>query len=201
MAEQCLRSFRLRFWGAAHGYLADVVDGPDLDADFSLRPNQLLAISLPYPLLEGEEARRLLHAVTTSLLTPYGLRTLDPHDSRYTGRYAGNQWQRDAAYHQGTVWPWLMGPYLDALLRVKGHTVEARRLARELLQPLLDHRGDAGLGSISEIFDGDPPHAPQGCSAQAWSVAEVLRIWIATAPSSEIVKSSHPTDAEIAIRG
>jgi predicted glycogen debranching enzyme len=183
LAESCRRSFRLRFWSCAHGYLADVVDGQDLEADFALRPNQLLAISLPYPLLEGEEARRILDAVTSNLLTPYGLRTLDPHDPRYTPRYAGNQWQRDAAYHQGTVWPWLMGPYLDALLRVKGYTEEAKGEARELLQPLLDHLGDAGLGSLSEIFDGDPPHTPQGCIAQAWSVAEVLRLWLETAPA------------------
>jgi len=181
LAEQCRRSFRRRFWSPAHGYLADVVDGPDLEADFSLRPNQLLAISLPYPLLEGEEARRILDAVTTSLLTPYGLRTLDPDDPRYCGRYSGNQWQRDAAYHQGTVWPWLIGPYLDAFLRVKHDSEEARQMAREILQPLLDHLGDAGLGSISEIFDGDSPHTPQGCVAQAWSIAEVLRIWRATA--------------------
>jgi predicted glycogen debranching enzyme len=186
LADACRRSFRRRFWGAAHGYLADVVDGPDLEADFSLRPNQLLAISLPYPLLEGEEARRILDAVTGSLLTPYGLRTLDPHDPRYAGRYSGNQWQRDAAYHQGTVWPWLMGPYLDAFLRAKGHSEEAKATARELLRPLMEHLGEAGLGSLSEIFDGDSPHTPQGCYAQAWSVAEVLRIWLATAPSEAV---------------
>jgi glycogen debranching enzyme len=195
LAEACRRSFRRRFWGVARGYLADVVDGPDLEADFSLRPNQLLAISLPYPLLEGEEARRILDAVAGSLLTPYGLRTLDPHDPRYTGRYIGNQWQRDAAYHQGTVWPWLMGPYLDALLRAKGYSEEAKTLVREMLRPLMEHLSDAGLGSLSEIFDGDSPHTPQGCYAQAWSVAEVLRIWLATAPS-EAGKAAQQREAE-----
>jgi len=117
--------------------------------------------------------------VGRELLTPYGLRTLSPKDSAYHGRYEGDRWQRDAAYHQGTVWAWLIGPYCTALRRVYGPTADTRRL----LEGLLAHLRQAGLGTISEIFDGDPPHTPRGCIAQAWSVAEVLRSWV-EAPSN-----------------
>jgi len=118
-----------------------------------------------------------VEAVTRHLLTPYGLRTLAPDDPAYRGQYGGDQWSRDGAYHQGTVWAWLIGPYVEAYLRVHGHTAEAKAGGRALLQPLLAHLRDAGIGSISEIFDGDPPHAPNGAISQAWSVAEVLRAW------------------------
>ena len=112
------------------------------------------------------------------LLTPYGLRTLAPDSRGYQGRYFGDQYLRDSAYHQGTVWPWLLGPYMSAYVKLHGRSEETRRYLRELIQPLREHLGRAGLGSVSEIFDGDPPHYPRGCIAQAWSVGELLRCWI-----------------------
>jgi glycogen debranching enzyme len=154
------------------GYLPDVVDGPDGD-DLSLRPNQIFAVSLPYPLLDGAEAAAVVDAVGRTLLTTYGLRSLSPDDPAYHGDYGGDQLRRDGAYHQGPVWPWLIGPYAEAHYRVYGD----RAAALALLRPFEHHLCDAGLGTISEIFEGDPPHMPRGCVAQAWSVAEVLRVW------------------------
>ena len=164
-------SFARRFWHEAGGYLYDVIDGPDGD-DASLRPNQLIALALGDDLVPPAQARAALDAVADRLLTPYGLRTLAPDDPRYQGRCEGDQPARDRAYHQGTVWPWLLGPYADAVLRVHG---EPQRLL-PLLEPFVAHLHEAGLGSVSEIFDGDAPHAPRGCIAQCWSVAELLRI-------------------------
>jgi predicted glycogen debranching enzyme len=168
------RRFNETFWYAAKGYLYDVVGegGPDA----SLRPNQILAAALTEDLLPPHRARSVYWTVRRQLLTPFGLRTLDPEDPRYRGRCEGDEAGRAAAAHQGTVWPWLMGPFADAHFRVFGHTEESRRTMRALLAPLRAHVRDAGLGSISEAFDGDPPHAPRGCFAQAWSVAEVLRV-------------------------
>jgi glycogen debranching enzyme len=114
-------------------------------------------------------------AVQRDLLTPYGLRTLSPHDPRYRGRYGGDQVARDGAYHQGTVWPWLLGPFITAYLHVSEDQAAAQQTAREWMETLYAHLREAGLGQISEIFEGDPPHRPCGCVAQAWSVAEVLR--------------------------
>jgi glycogen debranching enzyme len=116
--------------------------------------------------------------VTERLLTPYGLRTLAPGSAGYVAHYGGDQWARDGAYHQGTVWPWLIGPYLSAYFRVHGVSETTRRHARKLLEPLTAHLDGTGLGSISEVFDAEPPCAPNGCFAQAWSVAEVLRVWV-----------------------
>ncbi len=172
LAEQVAESFPRRFWYTPGGYLYDVVDGPSGD-DPSLRPNQIFALSLPFPLVGGEQAQSVLRVVGEELLTPYGLRSLSPHDPAYHGHYEGDIWQRDAAYHQGTVWSWLIGPYISAVHRVRGPQAETRRL----LEPLLQHLSEACIGSISEIFDGDDPFAPRGCVAQAWSVAEVLRTW------------------------
>lgn len=172
LAEQVEATFIPRFWYAPGGYLYDVVDGPSGD-DASLRPNQLLALSLPFPLIEGDKAESILHVVEQDLLTPYGLRALSPKDPAYHGRYEGDRWQRDGAYHQGTVWSWLIGPYLSALQRMQGTPAPLRHQ----LEPFFHHLKEAGVGSISEIFDGDPPHRPRGCPAQAWSVAEILRIW------------------------
>ncbi len=172
LAEQAQESFPRRFWYAPGGHLYDVVDGPTGD-DPALRPNQLLAISLPFPLIAGEQARSILETVAMELATPYGLRTLSPRDPGYRGHYQGDIWQRDSAYHQGTVWPWLIGPYLAAQRRVYGPQADVR----SQLAPLLDHLNSAGIGTISEIMDGDPPYTPRGCVAQAWSVAEVLRVW------------------------
>jgi glycogen debranching enzyme len=165
-------SFTARFVRADRGHLADVVDAPEGD-DWSIRPNQILAVSLPFPLLEGETARAMVDAVGRDLLTTYGLRSLDQHNPAYHGVYAGGPLQRDGGYHQGPVWTWLMGPYVEAYYRVYGN----RQNALELLRPFEHHLSDAGLGSISEMQDGDPPHFPRGCIAQAWGVAEVLRVW------------------------
>jgi predicted glycogen debranching enzyme len=178
-ADQAWASFQREFWYEAGGYLCDVVDGEQRDT--SLRPNQLFALSLPFPLLESDRAHRVLAAVEAQLLTPMGLRTLAPSDPQYVGRYEGDVWRRDSAYHQGTVWPWLIGPYVDAVLRVRGTTPAVKAAIRAQLAPLVQHLREAGLGSISEIADADPPHRPNGCPAQAWSVAELLRAWIATA--------------------
>ena len=173
--SQGMASFAARFWYAAGGFLYDVVDGPEGD-DGSLRPNQVIATALPETPLSADQRRRVVAAVAEHLLTPVGLRSLAPGDDHYRGRYAGDVWQRDGAYHQGTVWPWLIGPFIDSHLAVYGDQARARRP----LEPLAAHLGTAGLGSVSEIFDGDPPHTPGGCYAQAWSVAELLRSWLLT---------------------
>lgn len=165
-------SFLARFRHPDRAHLADVVDGPEGD-DWTLRPNQVFALSLPYPLLEEDEALEMLDAVGRLLLTSYGLRSLEPGDPAYTGSYGGDQLSRDGAYHQGPVWSWLLGPFAEAFHRVTGD----RGAALALLRPIGDHLRDAGLGSVSEIFEGDPPHLPKGCVAQAWGVAEFLRVW------------------------
>lgn len=172
LAGRVKASFSARYVRTGTSHLADVVDGPAGD-DWSLRPNQLFAVSLPEPLVEGSVAAGVVDSCARSLLTSFGLRSLAPDQPGYTGRYAGGPAQRDGAYHEGTVWAWLMGPFVEAYLRVHGDVTAARTL----LEPLIDHVGEAGLGSISEIFDGDPPHTARGCIAQAWSVAELLRVW------------------------
>jgi glycogen debranching enzyme len=171
-AERVRTSFLARFQQSAYPHLADVVDGPNGD-DWTMRPNQIFAVSLPYPLLTGAEAQAVVSAVGRSLLTSYGLRSLSPDDPAYRGTYGGDQYQRDTAYHQGPVWTWLIGPYAEAYHRCYGDPVAAL----EVLRPVEDHLRDAGLGSVSEILEGDPPHLPRGCIAQAWGVAEVLRVW------------------------
>ena len=170
MAARAEASFGHRFWVPGTGTLFDVIDGPDGD-DLSFRPNQLIALSLLYPLASRQEAKVIVEACRRRLLTPCGLRTLDPADSRYVGEYGGDQWKRDGAYHQGTAWAWLIGPYVDAAL----YAYEDPQQAREALNPILARVRTAGIGTLSEIFDGDYPHRPRGCIAQAWSVAEVLR--------------------------
>ncbi|MCA1666790.1 MAG: hypothetical protein LC793_05190 [Thermomicrobia bacterium] len=174
-ADATAAGFIRRFWDAERGYLYDVVDTPDGD-DAALRPNQCIALMLPTCPLPDADARAALAAVTAQLVTPYGLRTLAPTDPHYIGRYKGGPVERDGAYHQGTVWPWLLGPYVEAFLRLGG----SRAQARALLGPLVDTLRMAGIGSISEVFDGDAPHAPGGCPMQAWSVATLLRLWLIT---------------------
>ena len=172
LASQVGSNFRQRFWYERGGYLYDVIDGPDGD-DPSLRPNQIFAVSLPFAALYGPRARAVVEAVEHALLTPVGLRSLARDDANYVGRHTGDRWQRDGSYHQGTVWSWLIGPFIDAHLRV----FHDKARAAALLQGLLTHmEREAGIGTISEVFDGDEPHTPRGCIAQAWSVAEVLRI-------------------------
>ncbi|MCQ3980005.1 MAG: glycogen debranching protein [Anaerolineae bacterium] len=179
-ADTVAESFRRRFWFQQGGYLYDVIDGPEGDMgpdgrryDASLRPNQIFAVSLPFSLLNGMQAKAVVDRCARHLWTSYGLRSLTDHHPMYTGHYGGGQRQRDSAYHQGTVWAWLLGPFAIAHYQVYGDAV----LARAFLTPIKDHLTDACFGSISEIFDGDPPHASRGCFAQAWSVAEVLWAW------------------------
>ncbi|MBV8086689.1 MAG: glycogen debranching enzyme family protein [Chloroflexi bacterium] len=173
LVGQVSRSFRSRFWNPQTNCLFDVIDGPHGD-DASIRPNQLLAVSLPFATVFGPQAKAIVEVCREKLLTPYGLRTLAPEDPKYIGRYQGNQWSRDGCYHQGTVWPWLIGPFIDAYLKTHGD----KEQASAFLLPLIRHMDEqAGLGTISEIFDGDEPHTPRGCIGQAWSVAEVLRCW------------------------
>ncbi len=170
-AEGARTAFSAGFWDESLGRCRDVLapEGPDP----SPRPNQIFALSLPFPLLDEGRSRRVLDWVEVHLLTPRGLRSLAPGDPRYVGRYEGGVGSRDGAYHQGTVWAWLMGPTIDALLRYRGR--EGLRRAQDLLAGFEPHLDEACLGSVSEIFDGDPPHAPRGCFAQAWSVGELLR--------------------------
>jgi predicted glycogen debranching enzyme len=168
------RRFNETFWCAEKGYLYDVVG--DSGPDASLRPNQILAVALTEDLLPPHRARSVYWAVRRSLLTPFGLRTLDPEDPRYRGQYAGDERARLFAAHQGTVWPWLMGSFADAHFRVLGNTEETRRTMRALLAPLRAHVREAGLGFMSEMFDGDSPHTPRGSFAHAPSVAEVARV-------------------------
>jgi len=172
MAERTREGFT-RFWNPAAGYCYDVINGPDGKSDPALRPNQLFAVSLPHSPLNSDQQKAVVDACALHLLTSHGLRSLAPSDPQYIGHYGGTLRERDAAYHQGTVWGWLMGPFVSAHLRVYGNADQARGF----LEPLLHHISDHGVGSISEIFDGDPPFTPRGCFAQAWSVAEVLRVW------------------------
>jgi glycogen debranching enzyme len=161
------------FWNENSGCLYDVTNGEASDS--SIRPNQIFTVSLHYSMLPSERARLVVAKVQEHLLTPYGLRTLAPTDPQYRGRYTGGPVERDRAYHQGTVWPWLMGPFITAYVKVNGGSETARRQAAEWLAHLKDHLKDGGLGHISEILDGDAPQRPCGCIAQAWSVAEILR--------------------------
>jgi predicted glycogen debranching enzyme len=175
-AERALASFNQRFWYAAGNHLFDVVDGEKGD-DPACRPNQLLAFSLKYPVLNQDRWEPVLDVVARRLLTPVGLRTLDPSYPDYKPKYDGDIRARDAAYHQGTVWAWLIGPFIDAWLRV--HPGDLKR-ARTFLEGFSPALSAAGVGSLSEIFDAEAPFNPRGCIAQAWSVAEVLRCWVKT---------------------
>ena len=176
-AERARRAFNDRFWFAEGGYLYDVVDGPD-GSSAECRPNQLFAISLPHPVLDEARWQPVLNVVEAKLLTPVGLRSLSPDSPDYKPTYHGDLRTRDAAYHQGTVWGWLIGPWVDAWLRVHP---EDRAGARRFLGGLLAHLDEFGLGTMAEIFDAEPPFTPRGCIAQAWSVAECLRCWARTA--------------------
>jgi predicted glycogen debranching enzyme len=180
-AQRAAAAFNQRFWNASTGCLFDVVDGPAGD-DPAVRPNQLFAISLPFPVLAPERWPSVLGVVEKELLTPVGLRTLSPRHPDYKAKYSGDLRARDAAYHQGTVWPWLIGPFVDAWLKV--HPGQNARASR-FLDALLTHLDSAGVGSISEIFDAEPPYAPRGCIAQAWSVAEILRVMLLAEPAAD----------------
>lgn len=183
--ERGLKSFHDKFWNEECSCLFDVIDANHRpgENDAAVRPNQIFAVGgLPFPLLEGERAGQVVARVEADLLTPLGLRSLAPGDPNYKPHYEGDVWQRDGAYHQGTVWPWLMGPFVEAWVRVRGGTDAAKREARDtFLAPILAHLDEAGLGHISEIADAEPPHTPRGCPFQAWSVGEALRmeVWLA----------------------
>jgi len=177
MAEQVADSFAAAFWNDSASCLYDCIL-PDGTADAAIRPNQIFAVSLPFSPLSPQQQKQILQKIRQRLLTPYGLRTLDTDDSRYKGKYTGSQFQRDQAYHQGTVWPHLMGPFVEAHLRVNKFSKKSRKQALKLIEPLLQHLTEtACIGSISEIFDGDQPHEPRGCIAQAWAVAELIRAY------------------------
>lgn len=176
-AERARTCFNERFWNDKLGHLFDIVDGPNGN-DPACRPNQLLAISLPHPVLDESRWKTVVDICERDLLTPVGLRSLSPHDPAFRSTYEGDLENRDGAYHQGTVWAWLIGPFIDAWMKVyPGRHHEAR----SFLSRFPEHFGEAGLGSISEIFDAQEPHTPRACIAQAWSVAEVLRCWALTA--------------------
>lgn len=178
--DRALATFQVRFWDASRGCLYDVidVDHEPGKTDSRLRPNQIFAVGgLPYPLIEGERARAVVKKVEEHLLTPVGLRSLAPGEPGYRPRYEGDPRSRDSAYHEGTVWPWLIGAFVEAWVRSEGGNADARLRARERFLPSLrQHMASAGLGHISEILDGDAPHAPRGCPFQAWSLGEFLRL-------------------------
>jgi len=175
MATAVERNF-VRFWNATSGCCYDVIDAPGIGNDASLRPNQIFTVSLPYSPLSAERQKAVVDICAQHLLTSYGLRSLAPEERGYRGRYEGGQRERDGAYHQGTVWGWLIGPFVLAHLRVYGDA----KAAAGFLNPLEEQIYSAGVGTLSEIFDGDAPFTPRGCIAQAWTVGEVMRAWRAT---------------------
>jgi predicted glycogen debranching enzyme len=170
-ASRAAASFAAKFWYEEGGYLYDVVDGP-AGHDTSLRPNQLIALGSRRRILSLERGRRALARVSDELITIYGPRSLSRNDPRFCKTCFGDEPTRERAYHQGTVWPWLFGPYVDACRR---YAVEGVNLL-EILEPFFAHLREAGIGCVSGVFDGDPPHTPRGCIEQAWSVAELLRV-------------------------
>ena len=172
-AEQANKSFGEKFWFEEGNYLYDLLDEQGMP-DTSIRPNQLFAISLPFPLIENKKAEAVINCIRNKLYTPYGLRSLSPDDPAYNGHYVGNAFQRDSVYHQGTVWSWLLGPYVEAGMKTLGDVFRPEAIA--VIDRFSLHLNDVCIGSISEIFDGDTPHAARGCVAQAWSVGEILRV-------------------------
>jgi predicted glycogen debranching enzyme len=178
MAEETKKSFAEKFWDSERNHLFDVVS--ENGSDSSVRPNQIIAVALDFTMLDSVRNEKVVDVVHHELLTPCGLRSLARNDSRYVGVYAGDRRSRDKAYHNGTVWPWLLGPFTTAFLRVKGYTEYQREYASKnfLLTLFAEQIFKAGLGMTSEIFDGEPPHTPRGCIAQAWSVAEPIRAYV-----------------------
>ena len=175
LALRVHESFNSLFWFEEGQYLYDYVDGETRNS--AIRPNQIFAASLPYSMLSLARQRAVIKIVQEHLLTPYGLRSLSPKDKEYIGRYYGNVCERDRAYHQGTVWAWLIGPYISAYARAYTAQKDTTTSIKELLKPFYTHLLEAGLGTISEIFDGNLPHTPRGCISQAWSVGEILRAY------------------------
>jgi predicted glycogen debranching enzyme len=174
LADRLQTSFNQRFWNHESGYLYDVIDGESPAADAACRPNQIFSISLPHAVLSQDRWRAVVDIVRARLLTPYGLRSLSPDSPDYRPQYYGDLRARDAAYHQGTVWAWLIGPFADAWRRAAPHQSSE---VKSMLNAFARHLSEAGVGSVSEIFDAESPFTPRGCIAQAWSVAELLRVW------------------------
>ncbi len=190
LASMLKWSFNRTFWNEKAGCLYDVVNGGPPDP--TIRPNQIFAVSLRYSMLAESQARSVVNIVREHLLTPFGLRTLSPSDPRYRGRYAGGPYERDSVYHQGTVWPWLLGPFVSAYVKVKGGSEAARQEAARFFDAFPKHLREAGVGQISEILDGDFPHNPKGCFAQAWSVGELLR-----ALCEDVYQVARPPETEL----
>jgi len=174
MAATGRDSFNGQFWNSSENCLYDVINGDEKDG--SVRPNQIFAVSLTHSMLDPKRARAIVKKVEAQLLTPVGLRSLSPNDPRYVAIYTGSPLDRDAGYHQGTVWGWLIGHFVDAYRKVHSKDVRAKKRIDEILAGLREHLSEAAVGQVSEIFDGDPPHKARGCPAQAWSVAELLRV-------------------------
>ncbi|MEO8214074.1 MAG: amylo-alpha-1,6-glucosidase [Myxococcales bacterium] len=183
MAETTRESFNRLFWNDARGWLFDLVDTPDGGRDPALRPNQIFAVSLPHPVLDPRRWKSVVDRVNEALVTTCGLRSLSPDHPDFKPNYHGDLRTRDAAYHQGTVWSWLIGPFLDAWMKVYP---DGKDRARTLLTGLRSHLAEECIGSVSEIFDAEPPFRPRGCVAQAWGVAEFLRAWRLTAPGTSV---------------
>jgi len=181
LAKKAAENFKALFWNPEENCLFDCVfrnEKGRLIKDSAIRPNQILAVSLPYTLLSPEKEKAIVARVEQALLTPFGLRTLSKEHPEYKGHYRGGPEERDLAYHNGTVWPWLLGPFVTAYIKVNGYSKRSREDMRALLSGFESHLDDAGMGSVSELFDGDYPYAPGGCIAQAWSVAEILRAYV-----------------------
>jgi predicted glycogen debranching enzyme len=174
MAANIKDNFAAEFWNVETASLYDCINGDEKDA--SIRPNQIFAVSLPHTMLDGEKARKVVDKVESTLLTPVGLRSLAASDERYVPIYIGSPLERDAAYHQGTVWGWLVGPFIDAYRKTHSNDAKARGRVNEILSGFKTHLNEAMVGQVSEIFDAERPHTARGCAAQAWSVAELLRV-------------------------
>jgi glycogen debranching enzyme len=174
MAFEAQKSFNEKFWNEESGCLFDVVAASGVDA--SIRPNQIIAVALDFTMLNNDRSEKIVAVVQRELVTPYGLRTLASSDSRYSSMYVGDRRSRDYAYHNGTVWAWLLGPYVTACR--KAQSSSDYELRNRLVSLFTQQITQAGLGTVSEIFDGDLPHTPRGCIAQAWSVAEPLRAYV-----------------------
>jgi predicted glycogen debranching enzyme len=179
MANKAAQSFNEKFWNPKFNCLFDVLE-PTGGLDASMRPNQVFAVSLDFTMLSQEKNRKIVNVLNQELVTPYGLRTLSFDDPKFVGKCVGDRRSRDTAYHNGTIWPWLLGPYITAYLKVNEYTPQAKKYALEnLVVPLLSasiHKG--GLGTVNEIYDCDPPNDPHGCISQAWSIGEPLRAYI-----------------------
>lgn len=192
-ADKVAESFQGKFWYDEGRYLYDCVRADYRDP--AIRPNQIYAVSLRHSPLRPDQQKAVVDCVRRNLLTPYGLRTLNPENPAYKGIYLGDQYQRDSAYHQGTVWAFLMGPFIEAYIKVNGVSMATGTMAADFLKPLLDHLYEAGIGSISEIFDGNEPHTPRGCIAQAWSVAAVIQAKLAI---QRCLEQNAPANADTA---